>query len=329
LWPNDYMDQDGTWYGGRPQPRRLCVRWGPSLLPKKGAEPPIFGPYLLWPNGCMDHDVSWYGGRPGPRRHCVRWGPSSPSPKRGQSTPPQVLAHVYCGQTAWWIKMALGMQVGLGPGHIVQDGKPAPQKGGRVPQFSADSYCGQTAGCIKMPLGVEVGLSPGDFMLDGDAAPTQKRGGDPQFSAHVYCGQTAAWIKKPLGTEIGLGPYPCMNATTRDWGLWIKKCKNRFWGLVSGGEQKFGSQSQIKQVVKVIWHKTASPPQTDGSVVFARRRQYALPCGHSGATWWIWLNLCFLWPTGVDNPNSKSIGSAISAQLTAESSYTLQWATLS
>ena len=26
---------------------------------------------------------------------------------------------VYCGQTVGWIKMKLGMQVGLGPGHIV------------------------------------------------------------------------------------------------------------------------------------------------------------------------------------------------------------------
>jgi len=24
-------------------------------LPKGGAKPPVFGPYLLWPNGCMDH----------------------------------------------------------------------------------------------------------------------------------------------------------------------------------------------------------------------------------------------------------------------------------
>jgi len=27
LWPNDLMDYDATWYGGRPRPRRLCVRW--------------------------------------------------------------------------------------------------------------------------------------------------------------------------------------------------------------------------------------------------------------------------------------------------------------
>jgi len=32
---------------------------------------------------------------------------------------------VYCGQTVRWIKMALGMEVGLGPGHIVLDGEPA------------------------------------------------------------------------------------------------------------------------------------------------------------------------------------------------------------
>jgi len=33
---------------------------------------------------------------------------------------------VYCGQTVGWIKMKLGMQVGLSPGHIVLDGDPVP-----------------------------------------------------------------------------------------------------------------------------------------------------------------------------------------------------------
>ena len=32
---------------------------------------------------------------------------------------------VHCGQTVERIKMKLGMQVGLGPGHIVLDGDPA------------------------------------------------------------------------------------------------------------------------------------------------------------------------------------------------------------
>ena len=36
LWPNGGMQQDATWFGGRPQAGRLCVRWGPSPIPKKG-----------------------------------------------------------------------------------------------------------------------------------------------------------------------------------------------------------------------------------------------------------------------------------------------------
>jgi len=82
--------------------------------------------------------------------------------------------------------MKLGMQVGLGRGHIVLDGDPAlsPKRGG-APQFSAHVYCGQTAGCNKMPLDMEVGLSPGDFVLDGDPAPSAKRGGAPTFSLRL------------------------------------------------------------------------------------------------------------------------------------------------
>jgi len=36
LWPNGWMHQDVTWYGGRPRPWRHCVRWGPSSLHGKG-----------------------------------------------------------------------------------------------------------------------------------------------------------------------------------------------------------------------------------------------------------------------------------------------------
>ena len=79
--------------------------------------------------------------------------------------------------------MALGMEVGLGPGHIVLDGDPAPfPKGGRGAQFLAHVYRGQTAGCIKMSLGMEVGLGSGHIVLDGDPAPPPKWGHSPQFS---------------------------------------------------------------------------------------------------------------------------------------------------
>jgi len=52
---------------------------------------------------------------------------------------------VCCGQTVGRIKMKLGLQVGLGPGHIVLVGPSSPlQKGGGAPKFLADVYCGQT-----------------------------------------------------------------------------------------------------------------------------------------------------------------------------------------
>ena len=79
--------------------------------------------------------------------------------------------------------MKLGVQLGLGRGHIVLNGA-APAT------FCV--YCGQTAGWIKMPLGMEVGLDPGDIVLDGGPAPP--KGARPQFSAHVYCGQTVAHL---------------------------------------------------------------------------------------------------------------------------------------
>jgi len=97
---------------------------------------------------------------------------------------------VYCGQTAGWINMKLGMQVGLGPGHIVLDGNPAaaalrPPKG-PDPQFSAHICCGQMAGWIKMPLGREVGISPSDIALNGDPAPLPQRGAEtPIFGTYL------------------------------------------------------------------------------------------------------------------------------------------------
>ena len=48
-------------------------------------------------------------------------------PKRGRA--PQFSVHVYCGQTAGWMKTPLGTEVDLAPGHIVLD--PAPAKGGQ------------------------------------------------------------------------------------------------------------------------------------------------------------------------------------------------------
>ena len=80
--------------------------------------------------------------------------------------------------------MALGMEVGLGPGHIVLDGDPTTlHKRGHSPQFSADVYCGQTAACIRIPRGTELDLSLGNIVLDGDppAHPLKRHSPAPNF----------------------------------------------------------------------------------------------------------------------------------------------------
>jgi len=46
LWPNGWVHRDATWYGGRPQPRGLCVRWGPSPHPQKGSGAPKFSAHV-------------------------------------------------------------------------------------------------------------------------------------------------------------------------------------------------------------------------------------------------------------------------------------------
>ena len=102
----------------------------------------------------MNQDETWHAGRPRHWPYCVRRRASSP-PKNGPEPPPQFSAHVCCGQTAGWIKMALGMDVGLGPGHIVLDGEPAPlpQKGDRDPPifgpFLQRAQCSHCKRCIS------------------------------------------------------------------------------------------------------------------------------------------------------------------------------------
>ena len=96
---------------------------------------------------------------------------------------------VHCDQTVGRIEMKLGTQVGLGPGHIVLDGDPAPPPPKRhCPTRGAwHSYnCGKMVGWIKMPLGKEVSLGPGHTVLDGDQAPHSS---PSPLSAHAYCGQ--------------------------------------------------------------------------------------------------------------------------------------------
>jgi len=64
-------------------------------------------------------------------------GDHTPLPQKGDTAPPNFwpMSHVCCGQTAGWIKMTLGTEVGLGPGDIVLHWDPAPPKGAQPPIF--------------------------------------------------------------------------------------------------------------------------------------------------------------------------------------------------
>ena len=50
--------------------------------------------------------------------------------KKGHTQPIKFLAHVYCGQTAGWMKTPLGTEIDLGPGRIVLDGGPSSRERG-------------------------------------------------------------------------------------------------------------------------------------------------------------------------------------------------------
>jgi len=60
LWLDGWMDQGGTWHGGRLRPWPHCVRWGPSSTSPKGAQPPNFQPISVvakWLDGLRCHLV--------------------------------------------------------------------------------------------------------------------------------------------------------------------------------------------------------------------------------------------------------------------------------
>ena len=104
--------------------------------------------------------------------------------------------------------MKIGVQAGLGSGHTVLDGDPAPPppKGHshNPSPISAHVYCGQTAGWIKMALGTEVGLSYRRHCVRwGPSSPPQKEGKAPNFGPCLLWQN--GWIDQD-GTWHGGGP---------------------------------------------------------------------------------------------------------------------------
>ena len=130
LRPNGWMDHDGTWQGGRPQPRRLRVRWGPSTPPPKGGGAPQFSAHFhcgQLPAGFIKLPLGMKVGlSPG---DFVLDGYPAPTPKWVE--PHSIFGPRLLCQTAAWIKVPLGTEVGFGLCYTVFDVDPAtPRKKG-------------------------------------------------------------------------------------------------------------------------------------------------------------------------------------------------------
>jgi len=101
---------------------------------------------------------------------------------------------VYGGQMVQWIKMKLGMEVGLNPGSNTirwRPSSPSPKRGTAAAEFSAHVLWPN--GCMDKDATWYGGRPrPWPHVLDGDPAPTPK-GHSPQFLAHVCCGKMAQW----------------------------------------------------------------------------------------------------------------------------------------
>ena len=114
---------------------------------------------------------------------------TQPLPQKGNEAPSQFSAHVYCGQTAGWIKLPLDTKVNLGPGDIVLDGAAATPKRGTAPPVFVSCLLWPNGWWTKTPLGTEVDLGRGHIVLDRHPAFLRKGHSSPLlFSANVYCG---------------------------------------------------------------------------------------------------------------------------------------------
>jgi len=101
--------------------------------------------------------------------------------------------------------MKLGMEVGLGPGHTVLEGDPAPKNAAQHTFWPI--YCGQMAGWIKMPLGTEVSLSPGHIVLNGDPLPPHRGKAAPSIFGPCLLWPNG-WMDQDATWYIGRPSFP-------------------------------------------------------------------------------------------------------------------------
>jgi len=105
---------------------------------------------------------------------------------------------VYYGQTVGWLTMKLGMQVGLGPGHIVLDGDPAPlpKKGTEPPNFRPISIVAKWLDGPRCHLLQRQASAQATLSLMGTQLP-KKKGTAP----HPIFGPCLLWLNGSMDED--------------------------------------------------------------------------------------------------------------------------------
>ena len=83
---------------------------------------------------------------------------------------------VYCGQTAGWIRIPLGTEVGLGPDDIALDGDPAPttERGTAAPTFRSVSTVAKRSpisAAAELLFGASICGTGGNVLTYGEQRP--------------------------------------------------------------------------------------------------------------------------------------------------------------
>jgi len=203
---------------------------------------------------------------------------------------------VYCGQTVGWINTKHGMQVGLGPGHIVLDGDPAPPptKGGRAPpnyrpiSVVAKWLDGSRYHLVGRRPHPHCGLSGAG---SGEATWSERR------ERRTLTAELLDVDGEPVGVQRSLCCRRVAMRLQRRQSTWLNVPTRRVRRRLTGAGHRLRHHSTASSIQSNLIKKTVSSPHTDGSIVFARWRQCAPPS-----------NTCFLRTTRVYTPNGISIG---------------------
>jgi len=134
LWPNGWMDQDATWYAGRPRPRPHCARWGPSS-PQESGTAPQFSAHI-----CCGQMAGWIEmpvGREiglGPSDIVSDGNPAARPQERGHSS--QIFGPCLLWPKGWMDQDATWYEGRPRPRrHCVTRGPSSPPKRGTAPNF--------------------------------------------------------------------------------------------------------------------------------------------------------------------------------------------------